>query len=682
MKNKITLKGKIRAYLRWPLYLSGYLIVTTLGVLYYNRQAGAFLAISTLVYVLIALTYYFTKSATITSAIVEFAASYGQVQKELLKGFVIPYALMGDDGRFVWQNDACTELFQKDTLIGKSVTSLIPGLTKDKLPTGSEDVEYEFSIEGRDFKATLRRLDIGLLGGNAAEENADTGYLIAMHLFDETELNEYIRRNWEESMITGLVYMDNLEEALASVHDEVRRQMLQALVDKKINNYFDNVDGLVRRVDADKYFVVLKRIGFDKLAEDKFSILEDVKNVKVGQGGHMAVTLSMGFGLGGASYQTGANFAKNAMDLALGRGGDQAVIKSPDTITYFGGKREQVEKTTRVKARVKAHALREIIEHRDRVIVMGHARPDVDSFGSAVGIYRAAASLDKECYIVINEVTSAIKPMYDTFIAADEKHREVIVNSQEAISHVNHQTVLVVVDTNRPSITDCPELLKLCKTIVVLDHHRLVADKIENATLSYVESYASSASEMVSEILQYMGDDIKLKKDEADCLYAGIMIDTDNFAMKAGVRTFEAAAFLRRSGADVTRVRKMFRGTLDEYKVRAEAVRNAEIFMGVYAISVCPSENINNPTIVGAKAANELMNIESVKASFIFTLFNDKVYISARSIDEVNVQLIMEKLGGGGHLNIAGAQLQDMTVEAGIRLLKQTLQDMVDEGEL
>ena len=426
--------------------------------------------------------------------------------------------------------------------------------------------------------------------------------------------------------------------------------------------------------------MVMPKKSCEMLKEQRFDILEDVKTVNIGN--EMAVTLSIGIGLDGLSYAQNYEFARNAIDLALGRGGDQAVIKSAENISYYGGKSQQMEKNTRVKARVKAHALKEIISGKDTVIVMGHRIGDVDSFGSSVGIYRIAKTLDRKCHIVLNDVTTSMQPLVDLFKNNPEYEDDMIISNQQAMDMAGSNTVLVVVDVNKPSITECPELLRICKTIVVLDHHRQGTEVIENATLSYVEPYASSACEMVSEILQYIGENVKIKNEEADSLYSGMIIDTNNFMNKTGVRTFEAAAFLRRNGADVTRVRKLFREDAMDYKAKADVVSQAEVYRGKYALSVLKNDEIQSPTIIGAQAANELLNIKGVRASFICTEYQNQVYVSARSIDEVNVQVIMEKLGGGGHISSAGCQLEGMDAQAAIQVVKDTLDKMIEEGEL
>ena len=396
----------------------------------------------------------------------------------------------------------------------------------------------------------------------------------------------------------------------------------------------------------------------------------------------MAITLSIGFGVDGLSYAQNYEFARNAIDLALGRGGDQAVVKMPGNIVYYGGKTQQVEKTTRVKARVKAEALKEIITSRDKVFIMGHRLGDIDCVGAGIGVYRICQTLGKEAHIVLNQVSTSLRPIVDLFARNTDYPDDLFLSSEQAMQRVTEDSALVVVDVNKPSITECPELLRMCKSIVVLDHHRKGSESIENATLSYIEAYASSACEMVSEILQYVDENLKLTQEEADSLYAGMVVDTDNFQSKTGVRTFEAAAFLRRNGTDVTRVRKLFRENAGEYKAKADAVSQAEIYREEYAISTCPAEGLESPTIVGAQAANELLNIKGVKASFVLTQYQGKIYVSARSIDEVNVQIIMEHMGGGGHMNIAGAQMEDKTVEEVEDMLRHTIDSMIEDGEL
>ena len=357
-------------------------------------------------------------------------------------------------------------------------------------------------------------------------------------------------------------------------------------------------------------------------------------------------------------------------------------MKDGDKIRYYGGKSQQVEKTTRVKARVKAHALRELMDTKDKILIMGHRNGDIDCIGSAIGIWRAATSFDKRARIVLQSVNASVKPILEKFKTSPDYPEDMFLTADQALDWADANTMLVVVDVNRPSITEAPKLLDRIHTIVVLDHHRQSAEIIKNATLSYVEPYASSACEMVAEILQYIGDGIRIKALEADAMYAGIMIDTHNFMNQTGVRTFEAAAFLRRNGADVVRVRKLFRDKPEDYRARAEAIQNMEIYHNYYALSVCPGEGLASASVVGAQAANEMLDIVGIKASFVATKVGDTMYFSARSIDEVNVQLIMEKLGGGGHRTIAGAQIKDITEKEAIEKLKAVIDDMEEKGEI
>lgn len=681
LKNKIKLKGRLKRYVQTSLYLGFLLVIVNLVVYLINVPAGLIVTCFALLYFAVVLSLQFYNKPVIMNELVSFATQYGQVQKVLLRELEIPYAILDESGHIVWTNEAFERTVHKEKGYRKSITSLFPSITKEKLPEKEEFTEMDILFEGSNYVAKMRKISMRemLENSDIVEAANYRGYLIAFYLFDETALRIALQEVDDQSLAVGMIYLDNYDEALESV-EEVRRSLLIALIDRKVNKYIAALDGICKKLEKDKYLIILRKKATELLKENKFDILDDVKTVNIGN--EMAVTVSIGLGLDGLSYAQNYEFSRNAIELALGRGGDQAVVKTPANITYFGGKSQQVEKNTRVKARVKAQALREIISGKERVLIMGHRLADVDSFGAAVGIYRIAVTLDKQAYIVLNDVSTSLKPMVDLFKNHEEYEENMIVNSQQAVELAGSNTVLVVVDVNKPSITECPDLLRMCKSIVVLDHHRQGAEVIENATLSYVEAYASSTCEMVSEILQYTGDNIRITAAEADCMYSGIMIDTSNFMTKTGVRTFEAAAFLRRNGADVTRVRKLFRENATEYKAKADAVSQAEIYRNVFAISTCTSEDIESPTIVGAQAANELLNIKGVKASFVLTEYQNQIFVSARSIDEVNVQIIMEKMGGGGHLSTAGCQLNGISVPEGIGILKGTLDKMIAEGDL
>ena len=679
LKNNMKLKGRLKKYMQTSLYLGFLLAVVNVVVYLLSIPAGLVVSCFALLYFGVVVFLQIYNKPVIMNELVSFATQYGQVQKALLREFEIPYAMLDDEGHIIWTNQAFERVVHKDKGYRKSITSLFPSITKEKMPGELEFTEAAIDFEDSNYTAKMRKISMrDMMSSSDIVDAGDYhGYLIAFYLFDETALRIALQEVDDQSLAVGLIYLDNYDEALESV-EEVRRSLLIALIDRKVNKYIAALDGICKKLEKDKYMVVLRKKATQVLRESKFDILDDVKTVNIGN--EMAVTISIGLGLSGLTYAQNYEFARNAIDLALGRGGDQAVVKTPDSVTYYGGKSQQVEKNTRVKARVKAQALREIISAKEKVLIMGHRFADVDSFGAAGGIYRIATTLERKAHIVLNDVSASMKPVVDLFKSHEEYQEDMIVNSQQAIEFAGSNTVLVVVDVNKPSITECPELLRLCKSIVVLDHHRQGTEIIENATLSYVEAYASSACEMVSEILQYIGQSIRITSEEADCMYAGIVIDTDNFVTKTGVRTFEAAAFLRRCGADVTRVRKMFRNDMAEYKARAESVRHAEVYRG-FALSVCPGKGLESPTIVGAQAANELLNIIGVGASIVLTEYNGKIYVSARSIDEVNVQVIMEKMGGGGHLNVAGAQLA-CSLEEAMKTVRDTLDRMFEEGEL
>ena len=680
-KTNIKLKGKLRRYLNWPLYLTIVLILMDVAMYAQDIQMGAEFSGFIVLYVIIVLISNRRNRPLLINELVNFATQYGTVQKQLLNDFEIPYALLDYNSRFLWMNEKFTEITGKDKNYHKSVTTVFPSLTKDILQKSEAVGSINVMLDDRNYRISMKRIyfdsvtrDSAIVAINDTDE-----YLTAIYLFDETELNRYIRENEEQKLVAGLIYIDNYEEALDSIED-VKRSLLIALVDRKVNKYFTEIDALVRKIEKDKYFVVFKYKYLEQLSADKFKLIEDVKSIKVGN--EMAITLSIGVGAGGVSYTQNYEYARMGIDLALGRGGDQVVVKEGEEVTYYGGKAKQVERNTRVKARVKAHALREIIESREHVVIMGHTISDVDSLGAAIGVYCAARVLGKKAQIVLNEVTTSLRPLVECFTEEKGYPADLFIKNEEALLITNKNTLVMVVDTNRPSYTECPELLNRTDTICVFDHHRQNSEVIENPVLSYIEPYASSACEMIAEVLQYFSENIKLEPNEADCIYAGILIDTNNFMTKTGVRTFEAAAYLRRAGAEVTRVRKMLRNDMAAYKARAEAVRHAEVYRGAFAISVCPADNIESPTIVGAQAANELLNIVGIKASFVLTEYQGKIYISSRSIDEINVQLIMERVGGGGHLNVAGAQLTNCTIQEAKRMIQDTIDEMIKEGDI
>ncbi len=680
MAKKVKVKGKLKIYFTLLLSFGLILLFINIPIYFLSIISGLVISIFLIIYFVGILFMWIYFRQFLIDEMVSFATEYGQVQKQILKELNLPHALLDHRGKIVWTNEEFEKVIGNERGFGKAISNYFEEINDEVFPFEEKEKEIGVSFESREFRANLKRISIENMVKNSRflEESETDDFLYGLYLFDETALKIALKELDDQSVVVGMIYIDNYEEALENV-DDVRRSLLLALVDRKITQCISSLDGIVRKTEKDKYMLVLRKRSLAELKESKFDILEEIKTVSIGN--ERPITLSIGIGLDGLTYSQNSEFARAAIDLALGRGGDQAVIKSPGNVQYYGGKSQSSEKNTRVKARVKAQALREILVNKDQIFIMGHRLADVDSFGSAIGVYCIAKALDKKACIILNEVTPSLRPLVNLF-ANNEQYAGMLVNSETALATVGNNAALVVVDTNKPSISECAEILKYVKAIVVLDHHRQGEEIIDNATLSYVEPYASSASEMVAEVLQYIDEGVKLSGIEADALYSGIMIDTSNFMTKTGVRTFEAAAYLRRSGADVTRVRKLFREDASEYLAKAKTINDTNIYRNDYAISVCDAAGCQSPTIVAAQTANELLNINGIKASFVFTEYQGKVYLSARSIDELNVQVVTEKLGGGGHMNVAGAQFEGISVDEAIDKLKAILDSMIDNKEI
>ena len=666
MKEERKAQEKLRNYLRWPIFPAVLSILMAVLICVANWETGLLVFLLALICGGICLRLYAVSGAEIYRAMIGFSAATDSMQARLAENLDLCYALLDRSGAFSYQNTAMTALLAAQHKNPRRLDELFPELNSEELAKITESADYHLSLGELRLRVRLVREKLG------------NDKVFALYFYDETALLKLREEEESRRRTAGLLYLDNYEEAMESV-DDVRRPLLTAMIDRKIVRYFDGMQAIMKKLEKDKYFFVMERRHLRELYETQFDILEQVKTVNIGN--EMRITLSIGIGDGGATYAQCYDFARQAIDMALGRGGDQAVVKDGENIHYFGGKTNSKEKTTRVKARVKAHAFRELIENKDRLLIMGHKLMDIDSLGAAVGIWRIAATMGKEAHIVSSAVNNAIRPMLARFQNGDYPE-DMFIPEEKALQLLDEGTVLVVVDTNRPSMVEGPRLLDAAKTIVVLDHHRQSQDSIRNAQLSYVETYASSACEMVAEVVQYISDEVKIRAVEADAMYAGIVIDTHNFQNQTGVRTFEAAAFLRRNGADVTRVRKLFREKLDDYRAKSEAIHNAEIYREHFALSFCDSEGLESPTVVGAQAANDLLDVIGVKASIVATTFREKVFISARAIDEVNVQVMMEKLGGGGHRTIAGAQLANMTQEEAMNQVKQVIDEMLLKGEI
>ena len=412
MKTKIKLRGSLKAYLRWPLTLSVLLVCMDISMFCVDREAGIIMLGYVVLYVFISLSIFFYKNSRLASDLVDFASNYGQVQKQLVKDMVLPYGILDEEGHLLWGNDEFLSIIEYESAARRNISNVLPGVTQEVFPTDTQDEEVNITYNEANYRVVMRRIVIGDFEDEedyiSEEVTGDENALIAMYLFDETEKVACIKENKEQRMIAGLLYIDNYEEALESI-DEVRRSLLIALIDRKVNKYFQNIDALVKKLEKDKYLLIFKQKYLSELQSSKFSLLDEVKAVNIGN--EMAVTISIGLGVNGENYARCYEFARAAIDLALGRGGDQAVVKDGEKIMYYGGKSVQMQKTTRVKARVKAHALKELVEAKDKVVIMGHSIGDVDSFGASVGIYRIAKTLGKKANIVINDVTKSVQPI-------------------------------------------------------------------------------------------------------------------------------------------------------------------------------------------------------------------------------------------------------------------------------
>lgn len=684
MKSKPGVKysGNLKKHWSWSLGLSFTLFLLAAAVFWIDHKAGFVVLAFAIVYLAIVLVLYLRFRSRILNSLLEFASSYEQTEGEMLKQIEIPVTMVDMEGRVIWMNEAFSTLTERPEKFSRNINVIFPELAAELLPVSGPDKDIQLLYKERDYVARIQRVSLTNLIQETElleEVVSDAGsFFYMIYLIDETELNQLRQENHDQKNAVALAYIDNYEEALDGI-DEVHSSLMNVLVDREINKYFSTFDCLARKLEKDKYLIVMNQKSLDRLTDDHFSILEEVKTVNIGN--DVGMTISIGVGMGG-SYQQNHDFARSAIEMALGRGGDQAVVNRESQMTFYGGKSQRNEKNTRVKARVKAQAMREIMESKERVLTMGHQITDMDSLGAAVGIFRAAKTLGKPAYIVIGENTGSVDWWIDALRSSKEYEEDIFISHEQAIEMTNMNTAVVVVDTARTTMVECGEILSMTNTVVVLDHHRQTTEQITGAALSYIEPSASSACEMVAEVLQYFEEDVRLRGLEADCMYAGIIIDTNNFVAKTGARTFEAAAYLRRAGADATRVRKALRDDMDSYKARAEAVRHAEAFMGCYMISILPAGNLATPNVTAAQAANELLNINGVKASFVVTEYDSRVFISARAIDEVNVQLVMEHLGGGGHMTIAGAQLTGVSCEEAVEEIRRTLTQMTEAGEL
>ena len=593
---------------------------------------------------------YNKRKGELSSYINELTFSVDSAAKNTLINSPFPLIILETSGNVIWRSSTFNKEFAN---VG--INAYIDDLAKE---IKQEIQNNNFKI---DKKVNIDNKTYHIIGDYVKSKKKDRKkelqYMITLYFIDITKEEELANKYNNAKTCIGIVVLDNYEEIIQRISEESKLQLI-ATIEKKLYEWANTCGGLIVKKERDTYVFVFEQQYLEKMENNKFTILDEMKEFETEEG--MPITLTIAISNEGESNYEKYESALEAMDIALGRGGDQAVIRKEGKYNFFGGKTQEVEKRTKVKARVISHALEELIRKADKVVVMGHLNGDIDSIGSSLGIYRLAKVFEKEAYIVNDTYGLSLENLISTL--KNQGYGDVIIDKNQALNIITPNTVLVVVDTHKRSYVEVPELLEKTEKIVVIDHHRKSEDYIENAILSFHEAYASSASELVTEIVEYATKEVVLEQIEAESLYAGIMMDTKNFTFKTGVRTFEAAAYLRKYGIDIIKVKKWFQSDLDSYTVIADIVKNAEIVNDTIGISEY-DENDKNANLICAKAADELITISNITASFVLGHMGDKICISGRSIGDINVQVILEKLGGGGHITLAGAQLEGLTME-------------------
>ena len=612
------------------------------------------------------------RKSEISEQLQDLTLTVDSAAKSSLINSPFPLVILETNGNIVWKSSKFVTEFA-DIDMDNYIDDLIIDI-KDEIEKS----------DNKKRKSVIRQIQIGkktyTVQGEFAkskkyERKKSPEYMMILYFIDETEKVKLKQENEDKKICVGIIMIDNYEEVTQRVDAEQKTQLM-AKVESTIYDWVNETNGILVKADRDTYVYVFEQKNLEKIKEEKFAILDSIKNLV--RKDKIQLTLSIAISNEGDTERDVYKSASAAMDVILGRGGDQAVIRQNGKYLFFGGKVEEVEKRTKVKARIVAHALEELIKENDKIMIMGHTNPDIDAIGSALGIYRIAKTLEKEAKIVANVETPSIKDLYESI---KDQYQEVFISSETALAQVDSGTLIIVVDTHKKTYVESPELLTKTNKIVIIDHHRRSADFIDNSILTFQEVYASSAAELVTEIIQYTQNEVELSEVEAEALYAGIMMDTKNFTFKTGVRTFEAAAYLRRCGVDIIKVKKWFQSDLESYNTISKIVRKAEIVRDSIGISIYDVQE-KETSLICAKAADELLTIGNITASFVLGLMEDgKVCISGRSIGDVNVQMILEKLGGGGHITLAGAQLENVTIDEAKQELISKINEYFEEKE-
>lgn len=591
-----------------------------------------------------------------------------ETTKKAIMNLPIPLCILEFDGNISWYNNKFYEMTQSSDLLGENIDNIIKNINLRKVLNENKEMYTEVTYRDREYTVVYNVIK--------NEQNKQVKYLMMLYWIDKTEYLALNQKYDEEKNVIMLIQVDGYDEVLKSTSEE-KRSLITVELERILSGLETSLQAAVRRTSKDKYIVITNQKGLSKLQENKFTILDTIRDIDYGN--TLPVTISIGVGRSGDSIHENMKLATGALDLALGRGGDQAIVKTKDKFEFYGGKSKAVEKTTKVKSRLIGHALKEIVSQSKTIYIMGHKYPDLDAMGAAVGIYDICKSLKKETHIVLDQVNESIEEFVNRLNKC-EYYKDLFISREDAIKNCTRDTLVVVVDTHRPSYTECEELLGISKKIAVIDHHRKGVESIQDTVLSFHEIYVSSTCEMVTEVVQYLEDDVKINKLTAEGLLAGINLDTKFFAFKTGVRTFEAASYLKKVGADTTEVKKLFRSNVDDFKTKAEIISNTRIIDNRICISYSKtkSENIN---VVIAQAADELLTVKQIEASFILGEKDGTIFISARSLGKINVHVLMEKLGGGGHIDIAGAQLEGVSIKEAYMKVNEIIEEYLREEE-
>ena len=627
--------------------------------------------------ILLTYTYYVNRKRKneISETLQDLTLTVDTAAKTSLINSPFPLIILENDGNIIWKSSKFSKEFANidiNSYIDDISIDIKNIVNKSKEKTNKKDIIKQVEIGNKIYKVIGKYIKYTR---NKDKKNKKE-YMLILYFIDETE-NIKLQKEYKDSKsCIAIIMIDNYEETMLRLESEEKPQ-ITAELDKCIYEWTNETNGVLIKVEKDRYIYFFEQRYLEKVKEDKFSILDKIKDIDTNE--KVQFTLSIAVSNEGVTDKEKYKSAQTAMDIVLGRGGDQAVIRENEIYKFYGGRAQEIEKRTKVKARIMAHALENLIIESQKVMIMGHTNPDMDAIGSCLGIYRLAKTIGKDAYIICDKNTPTLEEFMKT-IENDSEYEDIIINKEVAIENVDEDTLLVIVDTNKINYVEAPELLDKTKKIVVIDHHRRSTDYVENATITFQEVYASSAAELVTELLQYVENRVTLKKIEAESLYAGIMMDTKNFTFKTGVRTFEAAAYLRRCGVDIIRVKKWFQSDLASFNKIADIVKKAEVVNETIAISIYDKKT-KDASLICAKAADELLTISNITASFVIGNLGDKICISGRSIGDINVQIILEKLGGGGHITLAGAQVEGMTIEETKQELKNRINEYFSEIE-